>query len=337
MRSFFVPVQHSQGDLMYSPTRAEFKALAEKGNLVPVYREMNADLETPASVYLKLRGRRESFLLESVEGGEQLARYSFIAVDPSRVFILQGDEALLRDRSSQVIARRTGGDPLDDLRAVMQQYHSVPVPGLPRFFGGAVGFLSYDMVRHFERVRTFSLSLPHKEEEGSGNASPDAVFLLTATLIASDNVKHRALIIANAGVEDDLNAAYDDAIQTIEEIVACLRQPLPAHDPHVPLHGQALRSNVTPAEFADQVRRAQEHIAAGDIFQAVLSQRFQRKTDAGAFSIYRALRRLNPSPYVFLLDLGDIQFIGSSSEAPWSFASGIRRRLSRMRASSYQK
>ncbi len=299
---------------MYCPTRAEFKELARQGNLVPVYRELNADLETPVSVYLKLRGRGESFLLESVEGGEQLARYSFIGANPSRVFTVRGDEVILSSHDSQIIERQRGGDPLAALRSVMHKYRAVPIPGLPRFSGGAVGFLSYDMVRHFERVRTPTHgSLPLQKGEGRDELA-DAIFLLTDTLIAFDHVKHRALIIANASVGDDSDAAYDDAVRRIEEIAASLSRPLASPELHFSANGHPLQSNVTPAEFEEQVRRAQQHIAAGDIFQVVLSQRFHRETVAGAFSIYRALRRLNPSPYMFFLDFGRAQFIGSSPE-----------------------
>jgi anthranilate synthase component 1 len=312
---------------MYYPTRAEFTELARRGNLVPVYRELNADLETPVSVYLKLRGRGESFLLESVEGGEQLARYSFIGANPSRVFIVQGNEVVLRNHDSQTVEQQMGQDPLARLRAIMQQYCAVPIPGLPRFFGGAVGFLAYDMVRHFERVRTptptLTPSLPLKKGEVEGGEGPDAIFLLTDTLIAFDHVKHRALIIANASVEDHPDTAYDDAVRRIGEIAACLKKPTPTPEPHFSANGHPLQSNFTPAEFADKVRRAQEHIAAGDIFQVVLSQRFQRETDAGAFSIYRALRRLNPSPYMFFLDFGDTQFIGSSPEVLVRLEDGV--------------
>lgn len=328
---------------MYYPTRLHFQDLAHKGNQVPVYRELNVDLETPVSVFLKLRGQRESFLLESVEGGEQLARYSFIGAYPSRVFTAQGEKATLRNYDSGVIEDLDFGNPLDALRSVMNEYRAVHLPGLPRFMGGAVGFFSYEMVRHFERVRNMSSSPAADSESGTESHTPDAVFLLTDSLIAFDHVKHRALIIANVTVRGDLDAAYDDAVRRIEEIVDTLRQPLApesgnlesaqdarsngkgsrglgtcgTHEesqPHFSANGHTLQSNISPEEFAAIVKRAQEHIASGDIFQVVLSQRFQRGTDVEPFNIYRALRRLNPSPYMFFLDLGEIQFIGSSPE-----------------------
>lgn len=297
--------------IMYYPSRTEFQELARQGSLIPVYRELNADLETPVSVYLKLRGEHESFLLESVEGGEQLARYSFIGADPSSTIVIHGDEAVIREFGSPVAECRLSGDPLEALRSIVQQDCAVPVAGLPRFFGGAVGFLSYDIVRQFERVRTGK----HSDSDRSAAAGvPDAVFIKADTLVAFDHVKHRALIIANAKIQGNVNAAYEDAVQRIEAIVQRLKRPLSDPGSTSTVNGHVLESNVTPLEFADKVRRAQEHIAAGDIFQVVLSQRFQRHTTADGFSIYRSLRRLNPSPYMFFIDFGDMQLIGSSPE-----------------------
>ena len=290
---------------MYQPSYSEFEALATQGNLIPVYREINMDLETPVSVYLKLRGEGESFLLESVEGGEQLARYSFLGVNPARVLTLRGDQVTIRNHTCVEQFSLEGRDPLDALRRFLAPYQSLPVAGLPRFFGGAVGYLGYDIVRHIERLP----STARNELD-----LPDAVFLLSDTVIAFDHVKHRALVIANAHVESDLRAAYDDAVARIEHLVARLSQPMPEPAPTPSRNGHNLESNMSPEQYAQRVERAKEYIAAGDIFQVVLSQRFGRQTHADAFSIYRALRRLNPSPYMFFLDLGEIQFIGSSPE-----------------------
>ena len=287
---------------MTYPNFDEFKNLASQGNLIPVYHELNADMDTPVSVYLKLRGAYESFLLESVEGGEQLARYSFIGVNPSRVITIRNGHVTIRNHTTTTFETN---DPLNALRDFLAPYHAVTVPGLPRFFGGAVGFLTYDLVRYIEH-------LPRTARDELD--LPDAIFLLTDTLIAFDQVKHRTLVIANAHIEGDIRVAYDDALARIENIVTRLKQPVPASN-HAPLtNGHKLQSNVTPDQFAAMVKRAQEHIAAGDIFQVVLSQRFSCETEADAFSIYRSLRRLNPSPYMFLLDFRDLQFIGSSPE-----------------------
>jgi anthranilate synthase component 1 len=289
----------------YQPTYSEFESLAARGNLIPVYREINMDLETPVSVYLKLRGEGESFLLESVEGGEQLARYSFLGVNPARVLTLRGDQVTIRNHMHVEQFSLDGHDPLDTLRGFLAPYQALPVEGLPRFFGGAVGYLSYDIVRHIERLP----STARNELD-----LPDAMFLLTDTVIAFDHVKHRALVIANAHVEDNPRAAYDDAVARIERLVARLSQPMPAPTPASSRNGHNLESNVSPEQYAQMVERAKEYIAAGDIFQVVLSQRFGRETHADAFSIYRALRRLNPSPYMFFLDLREMQFVGSSPE-----------------------
>jgi anthranilate synthase component 1 len=290
---------------MNYPSYSEFEALATQGNLIPVYREINMDLETPVSVYLKLRGEGESFLLESVEGGEQLARYSFLGVNPARVLTLRGDQVTIRNHTRVKQFSLEGCDPLDALRGFLAPYQAMPVTGLPRFFGGAVGYLAYDIVRHIERLPNTA----HNELD-----LPDAVFLLADTVIAFDHVKHRALVIANAHVEGDLCAAYDDAVARIEHLIARLGQPMPASILASSCNGHNLESNMSPEQYAQMVERAKEYIAAGDIFQVVLSQRFERETHADAFSIYRALRRLNPSPYMFFLDLGEMQFVGSSPE-----------------------
>jgi anthranilate synthase component 1 len=302
---------------MFHPTRDEFQTLAQRGNLVPVYRELPADLETPVSVYLKLRERaphRESFLLESVEGGEQIARYSFIGVEPARVITIRGNQVTDKGPhfpASEGKKRNQGNDPLDAIREWLAPYRAVELPGLPRFIGGAVGYLGYDMVRHFDRIRT---SRDASYQDYPMQNLPDAMFMFTDTLIAFDHVKHRMLIIANAHVDGDANAAYDAATARINQLVTRLRQPLYPPMRASVANGFQLKSNMTPERYGDMVRRAQEHIAAGDIFQVVLSQRFERETHAEAFEIYRALRRLNPSPYMFFLDFGDTQFVGASPE-----------------------
>lgn len=290
---------------MVQPAFSEFERLAARGNLIPVYREINVDLETPVSLYLKLRGQGASFLLESVEGGEQLARYSFLGVHPARMMALHGDRVMFRNHTRVDESALDGRDPLEVLRAFVAAYQAVSVEGLPRFFGGAVGYLSYDVVRHIERLPGTALD---------ELALPEAQFLLADTLVAFDHVKHRALVIANAHLEGNVRAAYDDATARIDRIIARLNQPLPAPATTPSRNGRPLESNVSPEQFARRVERAKEYIAAGDIFQVVLSQRFGRQTHADAFSIYRALRRLNPSPYMFFLDFGELQFIGSSPE-----------------------
>ncbi len=289
-----------------------FAPPAERYNLLPVVRELPADLETPVSVYLKLCDRGPSFLLESVTGGEQVARYSFIGVNPGRALICRGREVI--HHAHNEVARwqiPPGHDLLDVLRGELARYRPEPVPGLPRFAGGLVGYLGYDAVRFFEPTLLLA-----------GHATlPDAVFLLADTLVAFDHAFGRLLLIANVHLDGDEAAAHREAAARLDELEARILAPLPPRQPGRPPDCCTdLTSNRTEAEFTAAVRRAKEYIAAGDIFQVVLSQRFSRKTSARPFDIYRALRRLNPSPYMFFFDfnglVGDesLYLIGASPE-----------------------
>ena len=292
---------------MYQPSLETVRQLAPQGNLIPVYRVLPADLETPVSVYLKLRQPgKSSFLLESVEKGEQLGRYSFIGVDPPITLALRGDEVIIRAANGAVLDRAQRPDPLNALSEHLHQRHPIPVPDLPAFTGGAVGYWGYDIVRHFER-------LPATAIDDLG--LPDAVFMLADNLVIFDHVKHRLIVLANARLEGDITAAYADAVARIEHIVAQLAQPLTPPDlPDVSTQ-EGWTSNKTQAEYEAMVRRAKEYIVAGDIFQVVLSQRLSKRTQADPFAIYRALRMTNPSPYMFFLDLpDDLRLIGASPE-----------------------
>lgn len=289
---------------------------------VPVVRELPADLETPVSVYLKLAGQSPSFLLESVTGGEHLARYSFIGIHPGRAYVLRGG-AVECHRAGQVerIEPLQGGDPLDSLRAELNRFRTPALPGLPRFAGGLVGYLGYEMARYFEP----SVALePHP-------GLPDGIFLLADTVVAFDHAFGRLVLIANLYPEDDQNDALDSSAASaaaraaaearLDDIERRLSAPVPALPPQpastVPTE---LQSNLTREQFIRSVEAAKEHIAAGDIFQVVLSQRLSRTTTAAPFSIYRALRRLNPSPYMFFFDFNglagqpDLHLIGASPE-----------------------
>jgi len=274
----------------------------EAPNLIPIVRELPADLETPISVYLKLAGRGPSFLLESVTGGEQVARYSFIGVDSSQAYVLRGRSLERHDsQGGSSYSLPQDVDPLDALREELVQYRPQPSHGLPRFNGGLVGYLGYDAVRYFEP--TLSLS-PHPD-------LPDAIFLLADTVVAFDHAFGRMLLIANAHLNGDASAETEDARAEAEARLDELQERLAAPIPEPPPSGDGvaateLRSNVTCDQFTAAVRRAQEHIAAGDIFQVVLSQRLSRQTPAAPFSIYRALRRLNPSPYMFFFDFDQL-------------------------------
>ena len=296
---------------MVRPTLDEVREMAKQGNLIPIWMEIPADLETPASVYLKLRGENPSFLLESVERGEQVGRYSFLGIDPVAVLTAKDGHVDLNGNGSIGRMSLPGGDPLVALETLLARYKPVASPDLPEFYGGLVGYLGYDAVRFFERAPL---------ADGLGLGLPDAIFLLSDTLAIFDHVKRQLMIVVNVHIEEEgvVEAAYAQGMEKIEAIAEALSQPLPVQSqgpqPNV-VDGNGWTSNVERAEFEDAVRTAKEHIEAGDIFQGVLSQRLSRKTNVDPFSVYRALRMLNPSPYMFYLDLpNDLQIIGSSPE-----------------------
>lgn len=291
---------------MYHPTLEEFRKMAAEGNLAPVYRELPADLETPVSVYLKLRGQGPSFLLESVEQGEQVGRYSFLGVQPTMTMTARGNEVTLGSSTGEPLEMHKG-DPLELLSELITKRRPVTLPALPRLTGGAVGYLGYDLVRFIER-------LPDTASHDLDDI-PDAIFLFADQLVVFDHVRHRLLVITNARLEGDLTTAYAEAVSRVDAMVNRLRQPLAS--PSTPTLGDGVdwESNFTQKRFEDAVRQAKEYIAAGDIFQVVLSQRLRRKTKADPFTIYRALRMLNPSPYMYFLELPeDVRIIGSSPE-----------------------
>jgi anthranilate synthase component 1 len=303
---------------MNTLTREQFHTAAQQGALVPVYRELPADLETPVSVYLKLRGTGPGFLLESVERAEQLGRYSFLGFNPRRQIIARGREVTVRDNGNTTTRLLAPGeDPLDIVKAELAPYQPIApvhemVKGLPRFFGGAVGYLGYDMVRHFE---TRSANRPWADLPDDRDL-PDMHLLITDMLVVFDHVQHRLLLFANAPTPPgcDLDAAYDDALARLDILAAQVQTPL-AYTAATPGPTDVpLTSTMTQTQYEDAVRRAKEYIAAGDIFQVVLAQRLARPTEANPFGIYRALRRINPSPYMFFLELDDLHLVGSSPE-----------------------
>jgi len=282
---------------MYYPTLAQAKALAAQGNLVPVYREVAGDLETPVSAYLKVARGDHSFLLESVEGGERLARYSFIATEPYRVARLGP------------YAPNEGSDPLRAVEEELGRFRLVGVDGLPRFTGGAVGYLSYEAIRHFEP------RVPQAEADVLG--LPEALFMFVTTMLVFDHLRHTIKVVTHCRLDGDIDAAYRQATWRIDEVVERLAQPLPSQ-PYAlepaSLIDQGVRSNMSPEEYMLMVERCREYIIAGDIIQVVLSQRFSRPTTAHPLSIYRALRAINPSPYMYYLQLGDCHIVGASPE-----------------------
>lgn len=291
------------------PSRRAVEQLFQQGDLVPVYRPLLADLETPVSVYMKLtRLGKVAFMLESVEGGEQVGRYSFLGVNPKGVITVR-DSIVTRTLHGVTTQRplENGEDPLDAVESEFMRVKPVHIEGLPRFVGGAVGCLSYDVVRYFERMPDTAID----EVE-----VPDVAFMLVDTLVIFDHAKHQLLVLANAHNTGDADAAYDDALARIEEIVDALHQPLPIPEPApgIPADDAPI-TTVTREEFEVNVERAKEYIAAGDAFQIVLSQRLIRHTQASPLAIYRALRAMNPSPYMFFLQFSDdFTLIGASPE-----------------------
>jgi anthranilate synthase component 1 len=303
---------------VYKPELPEFRDLAAgPANLIPVIRVFPADLETPVTVYLKLIGTPgSSFLLESVEGGEQVGRYSFVGVDPRGSVSLRGRQVNIRHNGDeQLHSLGPNEDVLDILKTELARFNPAPMAGMPRFSGGAVGYLGYDVVRFFEQLPDTAAPVLD---------IPEAVFLLADTLVVFDHARHQLIILANAHLEGggDVEMAYVEAIQRIERVSERLLRPLPAIPGRLGRrngNGQAanvLQSNKERARFEEMVVEAKEHIAAGDIFQVVLSQRLSRQMDAHPFAIYRALRMLNPSPYMFYFDFRDFNFqvVGASPE-----------------------
>lgn len=285
---------------MLHPTLDEVRELAKRGegNIVPIYREVTADLETPVSAYLKVARGDYSFLLESVEGGERLARYSFIGTEPYRV-LRTGDNPA---------AGETPGDPLIPIEDELKRFKPVRVEGLPRFHGGAVGFMAYEVARFYEK-----LPMPESDPQGF----PESVFLFVDTLLVFDHIQHTIKVVSHARLDGDIEAAFRQAAFKIDELVERLSRPLTSL-PYEPggRHGpdSTFVSNNTKEEFMSKILRAKEYIAKGDTYQIQVSQRFERKTDAHPFEVYRSLRTVNPSPYMYYLELGDMHIVGASPE-----------------------
>jgi anthranilate synthase component 1 len=292
-------------------TFEEFVELARRGTFVPVVKEIIADLLTPVSAFLKIAEHSDySFLFESVEGGERVARYSFLGKDPFLV---------LRARSGGTTIERSGTTTVSDdafvptLRRLMAELRSPFVPGLPRFTGGAVGFIGYDASPLFEPA------LRSAWQQAAWRADPppedDAGFMLFDTVLAFDHVKHRILIIANARItaDEDLRALYQFACAKIQFLERELERGLSQTEPEVP-RTPDVHANQTREVFESGVRAIKERIAAGDIYQAVLSQRFETEVKADPFTVYRALRHVNPSPYMYFIRMGGLAIVGSSPE-----------------------
>lgn len=307
---------------MYYPTLEDFKEKAKLGNTVPVYRPILADMETPVSAFYKLMPNNYAFLLESVEGGETLARYSFLGTEPSMLFHSKGHQVTIEDLATGETISQECEDPLRALEEMLQNYQPVEVEDLPQFHGGAVGYMSYDMVRFVEE-------LPDSTEDDL--QLPDCFFMITETILVFDHVNHQIKVVANARVNGDVDAAYADAIANIEALVEKLttvsevqltdnnadRQEQPANP------APELQSNFTKDAYEAVVRRAKTYIAAGDIIQVVPSQRLSRPVSVDAFDVYRALRVVNPSPYMYYLKFDAFDIVGASPEMMVRVEDGI--------------
>lgn len=292
---------------MYFPADIDFLQLARQGNLIPVYREILADMETPVSAFRKIDDGKNAFLLESIEGGEKWARYSFLGSGPARVFRCRGNHyEILFD--GEVEETGSAADPINHLRELMSIYKPVEVAGLPLFYGGAVGCLGYDMVRFIE-------ALPDGNPRQIGGW--DACFMFTDRVLIFDNMRQQVKVVCNVHLRegDDPRSAYTGALRQIEEMIEQLRQPLPYAAPSVaevpPLE---FEPNFTKDRFRAAVECCKEYIRAGDIFQVVLSQRFSGNLHADPFDVYRALRTINPSPYMYFLRFGESVVVGASPE-----------------------
>ena len=293
--------------------------------MIPVYRQVNADLDTPVSAFLKLKKNGYAFLLESVEGQEKIARYSFLGSNPSLVFKSKGRDVEIRYPHNKAVRRFTATtDPLDEIKKIMCEFKPVAVKGLPRFYGGLVGYIGYDMVRFFERI-------PDKNPDDLN--LPDAFFILTDTILVFDHVNHTVKIVTNCMLPKTKSARslsqrsrlYRSAIKKVDSIYADFKKHKVLRPEKTFSFGRVVSSNVTRPGFTEMVRRAKAYIKKGDIIQAVVSQRFNVSTEKEPFDIYRSLRSLNPSPYMFYLQLKDVTLIGSSPEIHVRCEDGIAR------------
>jgi anthranilate synthase component 1 len=306
---------------MFYPTKDEFVKLAGQGNLIPVTCRLLADLETPLSAYRKIRQRGESYLFESVEGGEHLGRYSFVGGNP-RAIIRQMGSGVEVVRNGQILERHTVDpashaaetgtvrDGLVVVEQIMRQYRPVAVAGLPRFTGGAIGFIGYEFIHDIEPV----VPRPQADEL----QTPTMYFLIADELLIFDRVAQTLTLLVNAVVDEAARpaAAYDKAIERLQRLLALLEQPDPHRSVAFPQEAPALQfeSNTSKEKFLSNVSKAKEYITAGDIIQVVGSQRFSTPVKASPLDIYRMARSINPSPYMFLLELDGFSLVGASPE-----------------------
>ncbi|MDD5347223.1 MAG: anthranilate synthase component I [Candidatus Omnitrophica bacterium] len=301
---------------MVYPSLQEFKKLARSANVIPVYKEISADLDTPVSSFLKLARDDYAFLLESVEGQEKMARYSFLGSNPSFVFRSKGSSIEIIDRLRKTSRNfTTASDPLRELQNLMRDFRPAHIKGLPRFYGGFVGYMGYDTVRFFEDI-------PDKNFDGLDLA--DTVFMLTDTILVFDHINHTIKIVSNCVLPCEAagrisiarqERVYRAAVKKIQAIERAFDRPIPRRRTEARNKAEIkLSSNFDKSGFCGIVNKAKDYIRCGDIIQVVLSQRFKAKLTKSAFDVYRSLRSLNPSPYMFFLKVKETTLIGSSPE-----------------------
>jgi anthranilate synthase component 1 len=296
------------------PSEKDFHEYAEKGNLIPVFTELSADMDTPVSAYAKITAETDdkalSFMLESVEGGENIGRYSILGTAPRAVFVQTENGArFIQNGNEEPVS---GHDAFERIHRVMKKFRPVKIENLPPFAGGAVGYAAYDIVSEIENTV--------KQPENKPLDLPDAFFMITDGLLVFDRVRHTIKIISQAYIpekdKNSVNKAYSEAVGKIKELAAKLKKPLASK----PVEFDSAYENTKPesnkslAEFRDMVERTKKYIYDGDIIQAVLSQRFSADIPYSPFAVYRALRMVNPSPYMFLLNCGDFSIVGASPE-----------------------
>jgi len=299
------------------PTRDAFLRLAAQGNVIPVYTDLMADFETPVSAYAKLKEAGPSYLLESIEGGERLSRYSFIGCRPRKVFICGPATTEIRQPGRPVQTVPTPPDPLQLIEAEMSGYRPVTLPGLPRFTGGAVGFVGYEYITRIEST------VPAAKVDDL--KVPLLYFMLSDSLLIFDRAKQTLRLCVNAHVRGEAGAAYDAAVAEVHALFDLLKQPRElAPAPLVePAKIEVPAGNFTRARFEKCVEDSKEFIRAGDIIQVVGAQRFAKPFTKSPLDLYRALRTVNPSPYMFILEAGDFSIVGASPEVHVRLTDGL--------------
>ncbi|HEX3033469.1 MAG TPA: anthranilate synthase component I [Bacillota bacterium] len=299
---------------MIYPDLDQYRKMCEEYSLIPVWREVRIDMDTPISIFRKTARQRGAYLLESVEGGENLARYSFIGLEPFLEFTFKGGEGSV---SRGGVISRLSGKPLECLEDFLASFRAPQLEDLPRFYGGAVGYFGYDLVRSWEVLPaggTDDLEMP------------DCRFVFARIVLIIDHVKHQMKIVYNSSAGADPESAYREAAENLERITGLVMSGEASFSPRLEdyqvkdfppgkgLQEPQITSNLTRAEYMARVEQAKEYIKSGDIFQVVLSQRFQAPLTIPPFELYRSLRSLNPAPYLYYLELGEDTIIGSSPE-----------------------